>query len=150
MKARASAKKVVPFMALSTMRSFHGSGVDGSDVVWPYGTRKSQITVLDLQGDIDTASLSNIVRGLQALEHFRYRFSSQVPWVPWNRSTDEKDDDDDEVEKSRWEPRDITANLLKYASNRLVSLDLAAATFKAATTFPNNELHIGSLRSFQV
>ena len=184
----ANAKMVPPFMALPTMRSILGRVVDGRDILWPYGTGTSAVVVLDLESDIDTASLSNLIRGVKALKYFRYQFSSPVAWsrgingdrinsLKWgprandtandtasNDSEDDSSEDDssddgefvlddpdrDDNEQPRWEPRAITATLLQYASNTLISLDLAAAGFRGAVAFPTDEPFIGSLRSFQV
>ena len=180
----ASAEMVGPFMALPTMHKILGSNVDGRGVLWPYGTGTSEVTVLDLEGDIDRVSLSNLIRGLKALEHFTYQFSPPADWtkrahgrhylnrLKWGPRTkndaanndpdddesdeDESDDDyhyysDEDIgDKPRWEPRAITATLLQYAGNALVSLDLTAGGFRGAVKFSNDEPFIGSLRSFQV
>lgn len=50
----AIAEMVTPFMALSKMRNILGRVVNGRNFHWPYGTGASEVTVLDLEGDIDT------------------------------------------------------------------------------------------------
>ena len=77
----ANAEMITPFMALPTMRKILGEVVDGRNIRWLYGTGTSKVTVFDLEGDIDRASLSEIIRGIKALEHFRYQFSSPVAWM---------------------------------------------------------------------
>lgn len=177
----ADAVMVTPFMALPKMRTIIGRVVDGRNVRWSYGTGTSEVAVFDLEGDIDTISLSNCIRGLKALEHFRYEFSVPVAWnrgaygrnhldrLKWGPRADndtfgydrdqqvsdeddsgEYDSDLDKADKPKWEPRAITATLLQYACNSLVSLDLTAAGFKGAVKFPSDEPFIGSLRSFRV
>ena len=171
----ASAKMVSPFMALPTMHKVLGRVVDGRGVLWPYGTGTSKVTVLDLAGDIDRASLSNLFRGLKALEHFRYQFSPPADWtkrargrhylnrLKWGPRTkndaannDPEDDESDESEdedigdKPRWEPRALTATLLQYAGHSLVALDLTAGGFRGVAKFSNDEPFIGTLRSFRV
>lgn len=76
----ANALMLTPFMALPAMRKIVGSVVDGRNFHWPYGTGASKVTALDLEGDIDTTSLSHLIRGLKTLENFRYEFSSPVAW----------------------------------------------------------------------
>lgn len=182
----ANASMATPFMALPTMRKVIGRVVDGRNVHSPYGTGASEVAVLDLEGDIDTTSLSRIIRGLKVLEHFKYEFSSPVAWsekayydsdyldrLKWGQRSnkdaayedidddyadeDDPDDDDvdecpsdlDEVDRPKWEPRAITAKLLQYACDSLVSLRLSAAGFKGAGKFDGDEPFIGSLRSFR-
>lgn len=177
----ANAEMVTLFMALPTMRKILGEFVDGRNVRWLHGTGKSKVTDFDLEGDVDRASLSDILRGMSDLKHFRYQFSSPVAWtrgslgkfnggrLKWgpraindvvthdpDEDTSDEDysgwtyEDLDPQDKPRWEPRAITAALLQYASNTLISLDLTAAGFKGAGRFPNHEPFIGSLRSFSV
>ncbi|CAF9930587.1 MAG: hypothetical protein ALECFALPRED_004644 [Alectoria fallacina] len=177
----ADAVMLTPFMALPTMRKNVGRVVDGRNFRWSYGTGTSEVTLFDLEGDIDTISLSDYIRGFKALEHFRYQFSVPVDWKMGaygrghldrlksgpradndaaNNGTDEEGSDEDNsgvygseldlVDKPKWEPRAITATLLQYACNSLVSLDLTAAGFKGAVRFPSDEPFIGSLRSFRV
>lgn len=94
----ASAEILTPFMALPTMRSILGHVVDGRDIHWPYNTATSEVTVLDLEGDIDTDSLSTFIRGLKALKHFRYQFSSPVACI--RRAYGGKD-----LNRLKWGPR---------------------------------------------
>ena len=182
----ADALMLTPFMALPTMRKIVGSVVDGRNLHWSYGTGASKVTALDLEGDIDTTSLSHLIRGLKTLEHFRYEFSSAVAWsgkacyagndlnrLKWGPRSNKDaayqeldegyaDDDDpdedysdecpsgfDEVDRPKWEPCALTARLLQYARDSLVSLDLSAAGFKGAVKFDSDEPFIGSLRSFR-
>lgn len=76
----ADALMLTPFMALPTMRNIVGKDVDGRDIDWHYGTGASKVTSLDLEGDTDTTSLSHLIRGIEALEDFRYQFSTPVAW----------------------------------------------------------------------
>ncbi len=76
----ASPEMFIPFMALPTMRKIVGRVVDDHHLSWPYGMGTSEVTALDLEGDIDRVSLSNIIGGLKVLRKFRYQFSSPVLW----------------------------------------------------------------------
>lgn len=50
----------------------------------------------------------------------------------------------------RWEPRAVTACLLQYACNSLVSLDLGAISFWGVSDLPDREPFIPSLLPFEV
>lgn len=50
----------------------------------------------------------------------------------------------------RWEPRAVTACLLQYACDSLVSLELGALSFRGVSDLSNDEPFIPSLRLFQV
>ena len=69
-----SALMLLPFMALPTMRKVVGLYTDARNLPWSYDTGTSRVTNLDLQGDHDTASLLNLIRGIKRLEIFRYQF----------------------------------------------------------------------------
>ena len=167
---------VTPFMALPTMCRILCRVVDGRSAHWPYGRATSEVTNIDLEGDVDTTSLSAYIRGFKALEYFRYQFFVSSYWRETfhrveaaNRSkwgpradndtavedtVDPAEDDSDlgdfNQPDSKWEPSAITAILLRYAGNSLVSLDLAATGFRAVLDVDYDEPFIGSLRSFQV
>ena len=176
----ADAAMLTPFMALPTMHKIRGRVVDGRNARWLYGTGTSKVAIFELEGDIDTTSLSDYIRGFKALEFFRYQFSVPLAWsreahggdhldrLKWGpranddaainaRDGEDSDEDDsgeydtvlDEVDTPKWEPRAITAILLRYACNSLVSLDLTATCFKGAVKFHSDEPFIGNLRSFQ-
>lgn len=55
----------------------------------------------------------------------------------------------EEDDRPTWEPRAITATLLRYACDSLVSLDLSAAVFTGVAKFDSDEPFIGSLHSFR-
>ncbi len=94
----ASPEMFIPFMALPTMREIVGRVVDDHDLSWPYGMGTSEVTTLDLEGDIDTVSLSNVIRGLKVLREFRYQFSSPVSWSKSDRGRDY-------MSRLKWGPR---------------------------------------------
>ena len=168
---------VAPFMALPTMRRTQGSLVDGRDVRWPYGIGASDVTEIDLCGDIDTASVLNLISGLRKLEVFCFNLSSleikvesdhadrdRLKWGPHvNNDSSNPDPDDENMDDSseeslsesdpswpRWEPRAITESLLDYACNSLVSLDLTIMGFTGVAKLSGDEPFICSLRPFQV
>lgn len=72
---KANAAIVPRFMALPTMRKIIFRGIDGRNVSWPHDEKTSGVTHLELEGDIDRASLSNVIGGLKKLEVFRYQFT---------------------------------------------------------------------------
>ena len=72
---KANAAIVPRFMALPKMRKLIFRGIDGRSVSWPYDEKTSEVSHLDLEGDIDRVSLSNLIGGLKKLEVFRYQFT---------------------------------------------------------------------------
>ena len=154
---------VTPFMALPTMRRIHCQNVTGHNVPWPYGIATSNVTNLTLKGDIDKASIRNVLRGLKRLKDFRYHFISigrtghygdyrdRMKWGPHNDtySVAKVDPDEPLAGLPHWEPRAITECLLQYACNSLVSLELGACTFELASDLSDDEPFIPSLRPFQ-
>lgn len=181
----ATPEMFTPFQALPTMRKIVGRIVYGRSVHWPYDTGTSEVTELALGEDIDTASLSNLIRGCRALKQFEYTllppvdvawengggpFVDRLKWGPYasddfakhesdedDSENDDNDEDDkcedssgkDDVDTIRWEPRAITASLLQYTRNSLVSLDLKAGSFSGVAELSRNEPFIESLRSFR-
>ena len=174
--ADANVRMVTPFMALPTMCSILCRVVYGRTAHWRCVRATSEVTNFDLEGDVDPTSLSAYIRGFKALEHFRYQFSASLFWrkifgrveaANWSKWGPRADNDtavedtvdpaEDDSEPgnvnqpdSKWEPGAITAILLRYAGNSLVSLDLAATGFRGVLDFDYDEPFIGSLRSFQV
>lgn len=69
-----SALMLLPFMALPTIRIVVGIYTDGRKLLWSFDTGTPRVTNLDLQGDYDTASVLNLIRGIKRLGYFRYRF----------------------------------------------------------------------------
>lgn len=58
----ADAAMLTPFLALPTMHKIRGRVVDGRNVRWLYGTGTSKVAIFELEGDIDTTSLSDYIR----------------------------------------------------------------------------------------
>lgn len=65
---------LLPFMALPTIRIVVGIYTDGRKLLWSFDTGTSWVTNLALQGNYDTASVLNLIRGIKRLEYFRYKF----------------------------------------------------------------------------
>lgn len=64
----------LPFMALPTIRKVVVLYTDGRKLFWSLGTGTSRVTNLDLKGDHDTASVLDLIRGIERLRYFRYQF----------------------------------------------------------------------------
>ena len=96
---------VTPFMALPAMRKIICDDVAGYNVPWPYGIATSNVTSLSLSGNIDKASLRNVISGLKGLKDFWYQIFN----------TESRDDDDDVYrDRMKWGPhinKDNTANI---------------------------------------
>ena len=94
---------VTPFMALPAMRKITCHDVAGYNVPWPYGIATSNVTSLTLSGNIDKASLRNVISGLKGLKDFWYQITNP-----------ESEDDDDYRDRMKWGPhinKDNTANI---------------------------------------
>ena len=117
-----------------------------------------------LKGFSYTFSPSSPPRDLALMEP-RGKHLNRLKWGPYsdndtakNHLEDHNSDGDDpdegssgEVDARRfsWEPRSITASLMQYARQSLVSMKLTATSIAGLLKLSRNELFIGSLRSFE-
>ena len=173
----ARAQLAVPFMELPSMRRIFGRVVDGRNVQWTAGVGTSKVVHLDLQGDIDRASLCSLIRGCKGLEFFCFQLSTNPRWertinideldslkfgpqAENDAACEDTDSDESETERPcpenrrqadrpSWEPRGIVADLLLYARHSLVSLDLTAGSLAGVVKLSNDEPFIDGLRSFR-
>lgn len=72
---KANAAIALRFMALPKMGKIMICGIVGRNVSWPHDERTSEVSYIDLDGDIDRVSLSNLIGGIKELKHFRYQFT---------------------------------------------------------------------------
>ncbi|KAK0515291.1 hypothetical protein JMJ35_002670 [Cladonia borealis] len=125
----------LPFiMMLPKIRIIQGCCLDIEHLSWPFTDAVSPLVDLDLNGGINTATLSNYVRGIRELKSFRYNFEDDF-------FVDHLDID--------WEPCEIVSTLRQSAFRTLVSLDLTINLSRDLTWFDISP-GIGSLRSFEV
>lgn len=94
---QARAEMFAPFQALPTMRRISAFNLETRNVTWSYGMGTSKVIHLELDGDADRASLSNIISGLGKLERFSYLY--YPPLVGWTRGGGER------LDRLRWGPR---------------------------------------------
>lgn len=94
---QARAEMFAPFQALPMMRRISAFNLETRNVTWSYGMGTSKVTHLELDGDADRASLSNIISGLGKLERFSYLY--YPPLVGWTRGGGER------LDRLRWGPR---------------------------------------------
>ncbi|CAD6586203.1 MAG: hypothetical protein ASARMPRED_002472 [Alectoria sarmentosa] len=155
----ANAAMISPFMTIPTMRTIQSRGVDGRNIQWPYGTAVSGLIEIYHQvSDIDTESLTEQIRGVKALEAFTYHFCRSLTYGIDDNKLDGEDAENpfgdaekyEEKNTPRWEPRAITAALLRYASHSLTFLELRATNLMGSARFRDGEPFLGSLRSFNV
>ena len=155
----ANAAMISPFMSIPAMRTIQGRGVDGRNIKWPYGTARSGVIEIYHQcSDIDTESLTEQIRGVKALEAFTYHFCRSLTYGIEDTKLDGEDAETpfgdaekyEEKDTPRWEPRAISAALLRYASHSLTFLELRATNLMGSARFRDGEPLLGSLRSFNV
>ena len=124
-------ESLLPFiMMLPRMQTVQGFSLAISNGSWPFTDAVSPVVDLDLQGAIDTVTLSNYVRGIRELKRFRYTYNG-APEVDW-------------------EPYGIVATLTQSASRSLVHLDLTTSGAFEMDWWSDTAPGIGSLRSFEV
>ena len=175
----AGLQQAVDFMKLPTVRTIVGSVVDGRRLEWDGGAGTSEVTALDLEGDIDQASISTLIRACKALEFFEYQFHPARIWTASVAREDglnrlklgpraeadatSKDPDEkskkvwsphndfcmEESDRPRWQPGAIIATLLQWAKDSLVSLSLRAKYFEGMVAFSTEDPFIDCLRSFR-
>ena len=117
------------FMMLPKMRVIRGHFLGLEDCSWPYADAVSPVVDLDLNGGIDTVTLSNFIRGIRELKRFRSNYLCEDDF--W------------------WEPRGIISTLRQFALRSLVHLDLTTDMPLEMIRFDSTS-GIVSLRSFEV
>ena len=117
------------FMMLPKMRVIQGYYLAVEDCSWPYADAVSPVVDLDLNGGIDTVTLSNFIRGTRELKRFRSQYLCEDDF--W------------------WEPRGIISTLRQFAFRSLVHLDLTTDMPLEMIRFDSTS-GIVSLRSFEV
>ena len=117
------------FMMLPKMRVIRGYFFGVENGSWPCTDAVSPVVDLTLNGGIDTATLSNCIRGIRELKRFKsYYLCENENW---------------------WEPRGIISTLEQFAFRSLVHLDLTTAMPLEMIRFDSTS-SIVSLRSFEV
>ena len=91
------------FMALPAMRNITCHDVAGYNVPWPYGIATSNITSLTLSGNIDKASMRNVISGLKGLKDFWYQIINPG-----------SEDDDDYRDRMKWGPHINIDNIANF------------------------------------
>ena len=82
---------LTPFMALPAMRRTICHDVAGYNVPWHYGIATSNVTSLTLSGNIDKASLRNVISGLKGLKDIWYQIINP-------------ESEDDDRDRMKWGP----------------------------------------------
>ena len=115
-------------MMFPRMQKMGGDNLDIEDRLWPYKDAVSPVVDLDLEGAIDTHSLSSYIRGIRELKRFRYShvMDAHMPW-----------------------PCDIVAALRQSAFKTLVHLCLTTDV-SYEMIWHDSSPGIGSLRAFEV